>query len=32
MIAIFTTKTLHHIYFVNELLKKNKILCILEEK
>ena len=31
MIAIFTTKTLHHIYFVNELLKKNKILCILEK-
>jgi methionyl-tRNA formyltransferase len=33
MIAIFTTKTLHHMFFVNEIYKNYKnILCIAEKK
>ncbi|MAV57018.1 MAG: hypothetical protein CMI79_05790 [Candidatus Pelagibacter sp.] len=33
MIAILTTKTLHHVHFVNEIFKKNRdIICIVEKK
>ena len=33
MIELLTTKTLHHVHFVNEIFKKNRdIICIVEKK